>query len=75
VTQRLCMPVQIILPSFSLSNHKVTEPKDLLAQHQEVGPLYMRIYAVALYLTPNPQIGIKICSILGRPLSKKGKRK
>jgi hypothetical protein len=38
--------------------------------------LYICVYRRSLlYLTPNPQIGIKICSILGRPLSKKGKRK
>jgi hypothetical protein len=46
-----------------------------LALHQEVG-VYICVYMRSLlYLTPNPQIGIKICSILGRPLSKKGKRK
>ena len=50
----MCMPVQIVLPSFSLSNHEVTQPKDLLAQHQEVGPLYMRIYAVAPLFDPEP---------------------
>ena len=37
--------------------------------------LYICVYMRSLLnLTPNPQIGIKICSILGRPLSKKGKR-